>query len=120
MDEYEGGGNTIGFLRSDIVTDMILMKDKFGHRLYKDVNELASAMSIDRIVKVPATIVPEGFYGVVLDLSDYNIGANKAGERSLFDDFDIDYNKQKYLLEGRRSGALIKPHSALVLKKASE
>ena len=119
LDNYEGSGNTIAFLNASIVTDMILMKDKFGHRLYKDLQELASAMTVDKIVKVPSTIVPNGFYGVVLDLADYNIGSNKAGERSLFDDFDIDYNKQKYLLEGRRSGALVKPHSAVVLKKAT-
>ena len=88
--------------------------------MYKTLEEIASAMQVNRIVKVPSTIVPENFYGVMLDLQDYNIGSNKAGERSLFDDFDIDYNKQKYLLEGRRSGGLIKPHSAVVLKKASE
>ena len=116
LDAYEGSGNLTAFIKADKITDMILMKDKFGHRLYKSMEELASAMMVERIVKVPAGIVPEGFYGVVLDLADYNIGSNKAGERSLFDDFDIDYNKMKYLLEGRRSGALIKPHSAVVLK----
>ena len=119
LDDYQGSGNTIAFMSSSVVTDMILMKDKFGHRLYKDLQELASAMTVDRIVKVPSSIVPTGFYGVILDLADYNIGSNKLGERSLFDDFDIDYNQQKYLLEGRRSGALIQPHSAVVLAAAS-
>jgi len=119
LDQYEGSGNLIAFLRSDIVSDMILMKDKFGHRLYANYEALAAAATVEKIVKVPASKVPEGFYGVVLDLDDYNIGSNRKGERSLFDDFDIDYNQYKYLLEGRCSGMLIKPHSAVVLKEAS-
>jgi len=119
LDNYEGSGNIIAFIRADLVSDMMLMEDKNGNRLYKTMEELAGAAGVEKIVKVPAGIVPQGIYGVALDLNDYNVGANKGGERSLFDDFDIDYNKQKYLLEGRCSGGLIKPHSAVVLQAGS-
>lgn len=115
MDNYEGSGNVTCFLRTDLVSDLLLMEDQIGHRLYKDINELASACAVDKIVKVPASIVPNGFYGCALDLNDYNVGTNKGGEVNLFDDFDIDYNKMKYLIETRQSGALTIPHSAIVL-----
>ena len=115
MDKYEGSGNVTAFLKAELVSDLLLMEDTIGHRLYKDINELASAMAVDKIVKVPANIVPDGFYGCALDLNDYNVGTNKGGEVNLFDDFDIDYNLQKYLIETRQSGALIMPHSAVVL-----
>ena len=118
MDEYEGSGNVTAFIRSDLVSDMLLMEDKMGQRLYKTLAELAGAAGVDRIVKVPASVMPSDVYAVALDLSDYNVGANKGGEVSLFDDFDIDYNKMKYLIETRCSGALTLPHSAVVLKKA--
>jgi len=120
LDDYQGSGNVTAFVRTDIVSDMLLMEDKIGQRLYKGMNELASAMSVDRVVKVPATVMPEDVYAVALDLQDYNVGMNKGGEVSLFDDFDIDYNKMKYLIETRCSGALVRPHSAIVLKVASE
>ena len=120
LDDYQGSGNVTAFVRTDIVSDMLLMEDKIGQRLYKGMNELASAMSVDRVVKVPATVMPEDVYAVALDLQDYNVGMNKGGEVSLFDDFDIDYNKMKYLIETRCSGALVRPHSAIVLKVASD
>lgn len=116
MDDYEGSGNVIAFAKSSLVTSLLLKKDQIGRRLYKTMDELAGAFDVDKIVKVPASVMPEDVYVVALDLSDYNVGANKGGEVSLFDDFDIDYNKQKYLIETRCSGALIKPHSAIVLK----
>lgn len=115
MDNYEGSGNVTAFIRTDLVSDLLLMEDKIGHRLYANINDLASAMAVDKVVKVPANIVPEGFYGVALDLNDYNVGTNRGGEVNLFDDFDIDYNQQKYLIETRQSGALTLPHSAVVL-----
>lgn len=116
MDDYEGSGNVTAFVRSDLVSDMLLMEDKMGQRLYKTINELAAAAAVDKIVKVPASVMPEAVYAVALDLQDYNVGATKGGEVSLFDDFDIDYNKMKYLIETRCSGALTLPHSAIVLK----
>lgn len=118
QDTYEGSGNLTLFLANSTVTDMLLLEDTQGHRMYKDMNELALAMSVNKIVKVPASIVPTGIYGVMVDLRDYNIGADKGGTVNMFDDFDIDYNQQKYLIETRCSGALTKPFSAIVLKAA--
>lgn len=116
QDDYEGSGNTTMFVPNKQVTKMLLMEDGFGHRLYKDVNDLALAMSVSKIVKVPASIVPEGIYAVIVDLKDYNVGADKGGAVNMFDDFDIDYNQQKYLMETRCSGGLTKPFSAIVLR----
>lgn len=116
QNDYEGSGNTTFFTSNSIVTDLLLMEDADGRRLYKDVSELALALNVNRIVKVPASIIPTDVYGVIVDLSDYNVGADKGGSINMFDDFDIDYNQMKYLIETRCSGALIKPYSAIVLK----
>ena len=113
---YEGSGNITLFIKNSLVTEMLLIEDAQGRRLYKDINELSLACAVNRIVKVPDTIVPEGIYGVALDLNDYNVGADKGGAVNMFDDFDIDYNQQKYLIETRCSGALTKPFSAIVIK----
>ena len=117
---YEGSGNITLFIKNSLVTEMLLIEDTQGRRLYKDINELSLACAVNRIVKVPDTIVPEGIYGVALDLNDYNVGADKGGAVNMFDDFDIDYNQQKYLIETRCSGALTKPFSAIVIKKATQ
>lgn len=114
--KYEGSGNITLFVKNSLVTEMLLIEDAQGRRLYKDINELSLACAVNRIVKVPDTIVPEGIYGVALDLNDYNVGADKGGAVNMFDDFDIDYNQQKYLIETRCSGALTKPFSAIVIK----
>ena len=116
QDDYEGSGNTTFYTAASTITDMLLLEDTDGRRMYKDMNELALAMNVNRIVKVPASIIPEGVYGVIVDLSDYNVGADKGGAINMFDDFDIDYNQMKYLIETRCSGALVKPYSAIVLK----
>lgn len=116
QDDYEGSGNTTLYAASSTITDMLLLEDTDGHRMYKDMNELALAMNVARIEKVPASIVPNGIYGVIVDLNDYNVGADKGGAVNMFDDFDIDYNQQKYLIETRCSGALTRPYSAIVLK----
>ena len=118
QDDYQGSGNTTAFIEAKQVSKMLLMEDQFGHRLYKDMKELASAMGVGEVVKVPAGVCPADFYGVILDLRDYNVGMKNGGKKTLFDDFDIDYNQQKYLLETRQSGALTRPYSAIVLKKA--
>lgn len=115
QDDYQGSGKITGFFEQKQVSKMLLMEDQFGHRLYKTINELATAMGIDRIVKVPAGICPANFYGVLVDLRDYNVGQKNAGKKSFFDDFDIDYNQQKYLMEEQQSGALTRPYSAIVL-----
>jgi hypothetical protein len=115
QDDYQGSGKITGFFEQKQVSKMLLMEDQFGHRLYKTINELATAMGIDRIVKVPAGICPANFYGLLVDLRDYNVGQKNAGKKSFFDDFDIDYNQQKYLMEEQQSGALTRPYSAIVL-----
>ena len=116
QDDYEGSGNITAFMKASDVSDMLLLEDTQGHRMYKDMSDLALAMGVDKIVKVPASIVPATVYAVMLDLRDYNVGADKGGAINMFDDFDIDYNQQKYLIETRCSGCLTKPFSAIVLK----
>lgn len=115
QDDYQGSGNLTGFFEAKQVSKMLLMEDQFGHRLYKTINELATAMGLSKIVKVPAGICPQYFYGLIVDLRDYNVGQKNAGKKSFFDDFDIDYNQQKYLMEEQQSGALTRPYSAIVL-----
>ena len=118
QDDYQGSGNITAFMAKSTITDMLLLEDAQGHRMYKNTNELALAMNVNRIVPVPASIIPTGYYGVLVDLSDYNVGADKGGSVNMFDDFDIDYNQMKYLIETRCSGALTKPYSAIALKVA--
>ncbi len=118
QNDYEGSGNTIMFIANTNVTDMLLIEDTNQHRLYKDMHELALACSVNRIVKVPASIIPAGVVALIVDLKDYNVGADKGGSINMFDDFDIDYNQQKYLIETRCSGALYRPFSAVVIKES--
>lgn len=113
---YEGSGALTAFVKNSDVTDMLLIKDKDGHRMYKNVEEIALAMNVSKVCKVPDTIVPSGVYALLVDLKDYNVGADKGGAVNMFDDFDIDYNQQKYLIETRCSGALTKPFSAICIK----
>lgn len=120
---YEGSGSPICFTTEDILTEMLLLKDLNGHRIYKSEAEIASAMRVSRIVTVAPmenkTVYKnaEGAYvgAIIVNLNDYKVGADKGGQVSMFDDFDIDYNAQKYLIETRCSGALVKPHSAIAL-----
>ena len=119
QDDYQGSGNLTGFFEQKQVSKMLLMEDAHGHRLYKTLNELATAMGISKIVKVPAGICPANFYGVMLDLRDYNVGQKNAGKKWFFENFDIDYNQQKYLMEEQQSGALTRPYSAIVLSAPS-
>ena len=113
---YQGSGNLVGFFRKSWVTRAMLTKDSLGYRLYKSRAELATAMNLSDIVDVPDAIVPTGYVGVALDLDDYNVGADKGGAVNMFDDFDLDYNQQKYLIETRCSGALVKPYSAIAFE----
>ena len=118
QNDYEGSGNTIMFIANTKVTDMLLLEDGDQHRMYKDMHELALACSVNKIVKVPASIIPAGVVALIVDLKDYNVGADKGGSINMFDDFDIDYNQQKYLIETRCSGALYRPFSAVVIKES--
>jgi HK97 family phage major capsid protein len=117
--DYRGTGSPTLFVGADMLSDMLLLEDGFGHSLYKTENELATKLRVKEIVEVPDEIIPDDFYGVIVNLNDYYVGADKGGAVNMFDDFDIDYNQQKYLIETRCSGALVKPKSAIVLKKAA-
>ena len=121
--DYRGSGNPIFFTTEDWLTDMILMKDLNKRRIYKDAAEVAQAMRASRIVTVPVMEnITDGdgreLIGILVNLNDYNVGADKGGAVNMFDDFDIDYNAQKYLIETRCSGALTRPFSAIVIEKA--
>lgn len=124
MKDYKGTGSPIAFMTEEMLTECLLIKDTNKHRLYKNADEVATAMRVSKIVTVP---VMEGLTrmdnsdklalrAIIVNLSDYNVGADKGGAINMFDDFDIDYNQQKYLIETRCSGALIKPFSAIVLE----
>ena len=118
--EYKGSGNPTLFTTEDMVTECLLLEDSMGHKLYKSEAELATTLRVKEIVTVE---VMEGVQdknshavaGIIVNLADYNVGADKGGAVNMFDDFDIDYNQQKYLIETRCSGALIKPYSAIAL-----
>ena len=119
--DYKGSGNPVFYTTEDVLTEALLLEDAIGHRLYKDVKELANAMRMSDIVTVPVMEGQKGpkegdLLGIAVNLSDYNVGADKGGSVNLFDDFDIDYNQQKYLIETRCSGALTKPYSAMVFE----
>jgi phage head maturation protease len=118
MDEYKGSGNVVAFVKQSIYTKMLLTKDGMGYRLYKSPAELATAMTVSQIVPVPNDIAGNN-YLVALDLKDYAFGSEKGGQMSTFDDFDIDFNQFKYLMEVRLSGALTKPFSAISIYKTT-
>ena len=118
---YKGSGNPTFFTTEDWLTNALLLEDTQGHRLYKNDSEVAAAMRVSKIVTVPVmegVKGPEGgdLIGIIVNLADYNVGADKGGAVNMFDDFDIDYNQQKYLIETRCSGALVKPYSAIELE----
>lgn len=118
---YRGSGNPVLFTTEDMLTDMLLLEDQIGHKLYKTEQELATALRVKNIVTVPVMENvtdkdSKALLGIIVNLSDYNVGADKGGAINFFDDFDIDYNQQKYLIETRCSGALVKPFSAIVLR----
>ena len=119
--DYKGSGNPTLFTTEDNLTDMLLLEDKIGHRLYKNEAEVAQAMRVKEIVTVPQMAGMKGakggeLFGIVVNLTDYTVGADKGGAVNMFDDFDIDYNQQKYLIETRCSGALTVPFSAMAIE----
>ena len=127
MKDYKGSGSPVAFMTEEMLTECLLLKDTNKHRLYKNAEEVATAMRVSSIVTVP---VMEGLTrtsgsdtlelkALIVNLNDYNVGADKGGAINMFDDFDIDYNQQKYLIETRCSGALIKPYSAIALEVKS-
>ena len=126
--DYMGSGNPVFYTTEDMLTSMLLLTDNEGRDLYTDENQLARKLRVSRIVTVP---VMEGLerdgkgsltgkklklQGLIVNLADYNVGADRGGAVNMFDDFDINYNQQKYLIETRCSGALTKPYSAIAVE----
>ena len=119
--DYKGSGNPVLFTTEDMLTDLLLLEDAIGHTLYDEAS-LARKLRVREIITVPVMEGVKGknggdLLGIIVNLQDYNVGADKGGAINMFDDFDIDYNQQKYLIETRCSGALTKPYSAIVLEK---
>ena len=125
---YKGSGEPTLYTTEDVLTDCLLMEDTTGRVIYDSVSKLATALRVKEIVTVPVMEnlsrvdngTTYGLMGIIVNLADYNIGADKGGAVNMFDDFDIDYNAQKYLIETRCSGALIKPYSAIALELTTE
>lgn len=122
---YKGSGNPILFTTEDMLTDMLLLTDEMGRDLYTDEAALARKLRARKIVTVPVMEGVNGkngnpLVGVMLNLNDYNVGADRGGSVNMFDDFDIDYNAQKYLIETRCSGALTVPYSAMAFEMKTQ
>lgn len=118
---YKGSGQPTLYTTEDILTNCLLLTDTTGRDLYTDVAQLAKKLRVKEIVTVPVMEGVNGknggaLMGIIVNLADYNVGADRGGAVNMFDDFDIDYNQQKYLIETRCSGALIKPYSAIALE----
>jgi HK97 family phage prohead protease len=113
---YKGTGTPTFYTTDDVLTDLILDKDTLGRRFYATETELSAALRVKEIVTVEAMERVTDIVGVLVNLTDYTVGADKGGEINTFDDFDIDYNQQKYLIETRISGALTKPKAAVTIK----
>lgn len=116
--EYRGSGRPTLFTTEDMLTDMLLLEDKMGRKLYESVEKLATTLRVSEIVPIPDEIVPTNFLGLEVNMSDYIVGTDNGGEVTWFDDFDIDYNQMKYLAEARFSGALTKPYSAIAYRRS--
>lgn len=122
--EYRGSGTPVMFTTEDALTEMLLLEDNMGRTLYADEAALARKLRVSKIVTVPEMDGRKGAKGgdlaaVIVNLSDYTVGADKGGAVSMFDDFDIDYNAMKYLIETRCSGALTTPYSAMAIEWAA-
>lgn len=118
---YKGSGEPTLYTTEDVLTDCLLLEDSTGRVIYDSITKLANTLRVKEIITVPVMEGAKGknggeLLGIIVNLSDYNVGADKGGAVNMFDDFDIDYNAQKYLIETRCSGALIKPYSAIALE----
>lgn len=121
--EYKGSGSPTLFTTEDVITGCLLLEDKNGRVIYDTVDKLATALRVKEIVpvevmetaKTKVDSVEKPLLAIMVNLTDYYVGADKGGSVNMFDDFDIDYNQQKYLMETRCSGALVKPYSAIAV-----
>ena len=131
---YKGSGNPILLTTEDVLTDLLLIEDTNGRNIYESVDKLATALRVSKIVTSPVlenqtragVELVDGdtktrtLMGIIVNLADYTVGADKGGAVNLFEDFDIDFNQQKYLIETRCSGALTKPYSAIAIESMEE
>lgn len=116
--DYKGSGNPTLYITEDLLADMLLLEDGIGHLMYASEAQLATTLRVKEIITIPVMEGQTGvnekpLVGILVNLADYKVGADKGGSVNMFDDFDIDYNQQKYLIETRASGALVKPYSAI-------
>lgn len=118
---YRGSGNPTFFTSETVLAKLLLVKDTLGRRVYPTVNDVAVAIRASKIVTVEVMDEPNNdVLGILVNLADYTVGADKGGDVSLFDDFDIDYNQYKYLIEARMSGALVRWKAALVVRQVAD
>ena len=122
---YKGTGSPTLYTTEDMISDCLLLEDKNGRVIYESLDKLANVLRVKEIVPVPVMEGAKGSKGgellaILVNLADYNVGADKGGAVNMFDDFDIDYNQQKYLIETRCSGALVKPYSAIAFELPAE
>ena len=127
-DDYEGSGNPNLYTTEDVISDLLLIEDANGRFIYDSIATLARTLRVNQIIPVPvmkgltrtdaAESKTYNVKAIIVNPNDYWVGADKGGQISMFDDFDIDYNQYKYLMETRISGSLVKPYSAIVIEKA--
>ena len=126
--DYKGSGNAVCFMTEDMLSELLLLEDGIGHFLYPTRETAANVLGVREIITVPvmADVSTYRTYNntsykplaIIVNLADYNVGADKGGSVNMFEDFDIDLNQQKYLIETRCSGALTKPYSAISIEEA--
>lgn len=116
--KYRGSGQPVLYTTTSFITDILLHKDKVGRRVYENIADVASAFMVSKIVEVEPMEDHQDIVGIFVNLRDYSVGTDKGGQIAFFDDFDIDYNQNKYLTETRSSGALTKIKSAVVVRRA--
>ena len=121
---YKGSGNLVFFTSEDWLAEWLLLEDGFGHAKYEDASKLAKKLRVNRIVTCPflEDLIVDGqkVMGIAIDLKDYGTGTDRRGKVTFFDDFDIEFNKNQYLIETRLSGMIRKPFSAMILKIATD
>lgn len=115
---FKGSGTPSLYASSDAITEMLLLEDKMGRPLFDDIDKLKTKLRVADIVEIPDALFKHlgDTFGVIVNLKDYTLGSDKGGETTMFEDFDIDFNQNKYLIETRLSGCLTKPESAIILK----
>ena len=118
--QYKGSGKPTFYTTEGVLNDLLLIEDQNGRVIYESIDKLATAMRVKEIVTIPELEAHTDVFGIIVNMNDYTAGADKGGSVNLFDDFDIDYNQMKYLMETRMSGALTVPFSAIVLRKTAK